>query len=731
LADRCWIERQDQGINEGRIVNSSSVLAFAAASFSGALALAVILRKRRSLASCCFCAGMATLAIESVFDGLSFDQTLPDQIGYWQNLALFARSFGPGIWLLFSLSYSRGNYREFLVRWRPILIVSFLLPLLVGLTLASDQFQPIRIYPYLEPIETGGGWWVSFAPAGKIINGSFLVATVLILMNLERTFRSAVGTMRWRIKFLVLGLGIAFGARFYTGSQALIFSGHDLELLQLEIGALLIGCALITAAYFRSGFSEVDVYPSQVVLQTSITLLLAGAYLFVVGVLARVLAHFGNEVANFPVQAFLVLVGLAILAVLLVSDRVRQKIGLFVSRHFKRPQHDFRQIWTRFTQNLSIVLDEANLCATSSRLVSEIFNALSVSVWLLDDQRRKLSCVSSTFESKQDRACSQVVDLSAAELNSTGFLNEVRPFELEKTNAEWKKHLKDVGPGRFVSGGNRICVPLYAGEHSLGLLVLADRVNAIYYTPEEMDLLKCIGDDIAASLLNLRLTREILERKELEAFQSMSAFFIHDLKNAASTLGLTLQNLPMHFDDPAFRDDALRGIKGAADRINHIIGRLSALRHELRANPTKIDLNLLVTETIKNLNGSTTAEIVVKLDKLPPIVADSEQLGSVITNLILNARDAVGAQGRITVETKKRDGWIELSVSDNGCGMSPEFLRDSLFRPFHTTKKKGLGVGMFQTKMIVEAHHGNIQVRSEPGSGTTFQIMLPLNSNGK
>ena len=67
-----------------------------------------------------------------------------------------------------------------------------------------------------------------------------------------------------------------------------------------------------------------------------------------------------------------------------------------------------------------------------------------------------------------------------------------------------------------------------------------------------------------------------------------------------------------------------------------------------------------------------------------------------------------------------------LSVADNGCGMSAAFLKDSLFRPFHSTKQKGLGIGMFQSKMVVEAHHGNIQVESEPGKGTTFRVLLPL-----
>jgi len=110
----------------------------------------------------------------------------------------------------------------------------------------------------------------------------------------------------------------------------------------------------------------------------------------------------------------------------------------------------------------------------------------------------------------------------------------------------------------------------------------------------------------------------------------------------------------------------------------------------------------------------------------PKLKVDRGQFGSVITNLLLNARDAVGPGGEVRIETRQSDSWAIVSVADNGCGMSPGFLRTSLFRPFQTTKKKGLGIGMFQSKMIVEAHRGKIQVESEPGAGTTFRVMLPL-----
>jgi signal transduction histidine kinase len=95
--------------------------------------------------------------------------------------------------------------------------------------------------------------------------------------------------------------------------------------------------------------------------------------------------------------------------------------------------------------------------------------------------------------------------------------------------------------------------------------------------------------------------------------------------------------------------------------------------------------------------------------------------------LLLNARDAVGPEGEITIETTQNDSWAVVAISDNGCGMSQAFLNSSLFRPFHSTKKKGLGIGMFQSKMIVEAHRGRITVNSEPAVGTTFRVMLPLN----
>jgi hypothetical protein len=107
-------------------------------------------------------------------------------------------------------------------------------------------------------------------------------------------------------------------------------------------------------------------------------------------------------------------------------------------------------------------------------------------------------------------------------------------------------------------------------------------------------------------------------------------------------------------------------------------------------------------------------------------VADPDQIESVVTNLLLNARDATGPHGRIHVRTEHHDGRIVLSVADNGCGMTQAFVSESLFRPFHSTKKRGLGIGLFQSRSIIETHGGGMQVESEPGRGTTFLVTLPV-----
>ena len=313
--------------------------------------------------------------------------------------------------------------------------------------------------------------------------------------------------------------------------------------------------------------------------------------------------------------------------------------------------------------------------------------------------------------------------------SSAGLAERTSPFNLEEESEAWADELRRLNPTQFPNGGDRWCVPLRAGEKGLGAIVLADRVSAAVYTIEDLELLQCIGDQITSVLLNLRLADEVARARELEAFRTMSAFFVHDLKNTAASLNLMLNNLPVHFDDPDFRQDALRSVGNTVKRIDEMIVRLGALRQQPDFRLVEADLNQLVGDALDRLGDVPGVEQTREFNPLPAVLVDREQIQSVVTNLVLNARDALatrGAEGgRIHVRTDRAPGRVVLSVEDNGCGMSPEFVRDSLFRPFQSTKKKGLGIGMFQSRMSVEKHGGSIQVESEEGKGTTFRVSLP------
>jgi putative PEP-CTERM system histidine kinase len=267
---------------------------------------------------------------------------------------------------------------------------------------------------------------------------------------------------------------------------------------------------------------------------------------------------------------------------------------------------------------------------------------------------------------------------------------------------------------------------LVSGGDLMGLITIGDRVSDASFSVEDLDLLKCIGDQVAASLRNIKLSQMLVESKEMEAFQTMSAFFVHDLKNMASTLSLMLQNMSVHFHDPAFREDAARGLSKSVTHINNLISELSLLRQRLEIKPVEVDLNQVVTAALAGLEGMPNIKLIKNLCSLQKVHIDPDQIQKVATNLLINARDAIDNHGEIQVETSQRDGWVILSIADNGCGMNPEFISRSLFKPFQTTKKKGLGIGMFHSKMIVDAHQGRVEVESEKGKGTTFRVLLPL-----
>ncbi len=708
----------------------NALIGFTGAALCLGLAVATLWLRRRSFRWLFFALGMLLLAADAVLGSLTLSALSAEAVLAWQKLELTVLAFLPGTWLVFSLCYARGNYREFLARWRAMLVLAYAIPILALLVFGKDLIVKIAYSEVDGDVFVGLGW------SGKVLCFTLLVGSVFILLNFERTFRSAVGVMRWRIKYFILGAALVFGSKLYSSSQVLLYSGVHGVLVQINSATILGASVLIAYSFARTRLADSEIYPSHQVLRHSFTAVVAGVYLVCLGVLANWVAHFGGA-TGFPLKSLLLMAGIIGLAVVVLSDRIQQKVKFFVSRNFRRPIHDSRKVWSSLTERTGLLIDSTSLCRAAVKSISETFELLSVTIWLAPEHGKGLAFGASTAltEEKAEAMMAGGSPGFSEQADVEALLQTARtwqgPVDIDRCQDKGAKLLKELDPDHFQKGGRRVCVPLVSGGDLVGLVTVADRVNGLPFSVEDLDLLKCIGDQVAGGLRNIQLSQKLMQNKEMEAFQAMSAFFIHDLKNTTSTLSLMLQNLSAHFGDPSFREDCLRSLSRGVGHLNDLIKRLTLLRHELELKKTETDLNALVSNTINDLDGLKGSSLIKDLQPMPRLLADPAQLQKVLVNLLLNAKEAVNGAGEIRVCTAQEKGMALISVADNGCGMTPEFMRRSLFRPFQTTKKTGLGIGMFHSKAIIEAHQGRIEVESTVGEGTTFRVLLPASGGGK
>lgn len=669
-----------------------------------------------------FLLGMVLFALDAGLTGFLYPALRFDRFPLWQPLSLMVKSLLPALWLLFSVSFARADDKQHISKWKWVLIASLVLPLVLVVFFSPAFFtgQPV-------PMETAAlffriGW------SGHIWHLLRIIAAVMILMNLERTFRRSTGHMRWQSKFMFLGIGGIFAVQLFIDSQAVLFQGVNTGLDIVELGALLVGDILILLSLFRGKPLTIGIQLSHQFLYKSLTLLMVGVYFIAVGIISFLSIWFG-WIGNIPTAIFFVFLATMGMAAILLSDRLRMKRKRFISHHFRRPQYDYRKIWEGFTARTTSVTQTGSLCNIIVRMISDTLEILSVSIWLVDEKQQKFSFGGSTVYTAEQVAGLKPFDRGGAEL-IRAMADHTLPVDLEGREDHWVKELvQTYGLEETKESRTRYCVPLKAAGQLIGMMTLSEKVFYEPLTFEESELVKSIADQAAAGLLSLRLAERLRQAKELEAFQSMSTFFMHDLKNLASKLSLVTQNLPMHMDNPEFRADALRTISQSVAKINAMSSRLSLLSQKLELACRETDVEGLVAAAVSEVKDYILVPVSLDLEGVPPLFIDREQIHKVLENLLMNAADALeggGADPLLSITTRRRENWVEVLVRDNGCGMSPVFIENFLFRPFQTTKKKGMGIGLYHCKTIVEAHGGRIEVDSKEGIGTTFRMILPV-----
>ncbi len=665
-----------------------------------------------------FASALIVLAFEQLSFGLSLGAVRLEDVVFWNLTAEACSSLLPGLWLWFVLSFSRGRRR--LLGSQAKWLVGTVLAVPASLAFLALFSQPSGLPSKLP----GQGWFVPLSPMAYWLQVSLLIGATVTVAALEGVLRASVGGQRWRVKFLVLGLGCLFGFRIYLFSQILLFRGDAERLRLIDSMSVLLALFLLAIALSRDSRLKVDLFPSVSLIYRSITVVVVGVYLLALAVLVELFQRF-EWVAPVGLSAFLVLFGLVALSAALLSDRVRYLARQFVSRHLKRPQYDYRQIWNSFTRRSASVVEESELCRMVSEFVAETLQILLVTVWVHDESTTQLRFGASTFwlpgqveeQDESGEARRALLDLLR---KADGFV-DLRTSPLEEAARLRKTALRPDAERETI-----YCLPLVSREEFVGAVTLGKRVGDIPFGVEEMDLLAVIGEQAAAGILNLKLAERLQRAKQMEAFQSMSAFFVHDLKNLASRLSLTMDNLPNYYDDPEFREDALQTVARSIEKIKGLIGRMSVLKEKLELKRSDVDLSELVQSTLEEMKSSLKGGVEAELPPLPRVSLDPDQIQKVLVNLLINAREAGGPDASIHVSTSVQGRFVALRVLDEGPGMTREFMERRLFRPFQTTKPGGVGVGLFQSKMIVEAHRGRIEVESGVGKGSAFKVLIPI-----
>jgi hypothetical protein len=544
-----------------------------------------------------------------------------------------------------------------------------------------------------------------------------LAIAILGLVLLEQVQRNAPATDRWGLKPLVLGLGASFCFDLYLFAEAFLFKRLDMDAWNVRGLVNLLTLPLLAMATGRTKAWNIKVTVSRHIVFHSTALLVTGLYLLGIAGAGYYLRYFGGSWGG-ALQIVLLFAGLLFLAVLLTSGSYRSKLRVFISKHFFSYQFDYRKEWLGFTQSLSSGTPQGGgLPELVIKSLADLVESPAGWLWLADEagDMRQYARLNMPDIPEVEPGTSPMLDF----LVRTQWILDVD--ELHAAPEEygslalpsWLEHLKDAW----------LVIPLFFEQKIFGFVVLTHPRARVEINWEVLDLLKTASSQAASYLTHMRAADALLEAKKFDSFNRMSAFVVHDVKNLVAQLSLLLKNAERHKDNPEFQKDMFMTIAHAVDRMKHLL-------LQLRAGTTPVDrprpvMLAGIIQRVCRAKLEAAANLDVNINDDMEVLGHAERLERVIGHLVQNALDATPDDGRVWIRLSQENGNATVEVGDNGCGMSQEFIRNHLFRPFDSTKNSGMGVGAYESAQYVSELGGRLAVDSKEGQGTVMRIILP------
>jgi len=522
---------------------------------------------------------------------------------------------------------------------------------------------------------------------------------------------------RWAIKPLVVALAGVFGFDLFFYSDALLFGHLDADIWLSRGIANIIVIPFIAIATARNTGWTVDLHLSRTAVFHSSALLLSGAFLLLVAGAGYFVRYVGGDWGR-ALQIELLFAAALFIALMVSSGRFRSRLKVFVSKHFFSYRYDYRDEWLRFTRTLSTESGTENLQVRTIMALGDLLESPAGALWLRNDSNRFVQAA------RWNTAASDAVEPADGSLASfferTGWIVDVTEYRRDPSHypgLALPKWLADASDSPWLVD------PLIVGTELAGFVVLMTPRTPLAIDWEVRDLLKTASRQAASFLSHARATEALLEARKFDAFNRMSAFVVHDLKNLVSQLSLMLRNAQRHRDNPAFQSDMLA-------TVEHVVNRMNRLMLQLRtgSEPVESARHVDVDAVVQRVSAAKSGcAVPIETHSLPgaAIIGHEDRLEHVISHLLQNAIDATSAAGRIRVGVEQEDRFIVIAICDTGTGMAPEFVRERLFRPFQTTKESGMGIGVYEGRQYVPGLGGSLEVTSQPGKGTTVRIRLP------